>query len=81
MATHMPHKLNAKATDNHGNEYAVYMVARENQPVVTINGTPGSWYLSTLLGHNGNELSIDLGANWTCTNWNEIRDEIAKTFV
>lgn len=37
--------------------------------VLVITGTPGSWYLSTLLGGaQGPRLSIDYGADWWCEN-------------
>lgn len=75
--------LNVKATDNHGHEYGVTLrdgAGFGRSPIVSIDGTPGKWFMSTLIAHRDNRLSIDYGQGWYCTNWNEIAEEISHSF-
>jgi hypothetical protein len=52
-----------------------------NGLVISIDKTPGSWYVATFL-HNqpgsqyGNDIMIDAGQNWKCTNKQEIIKEL-----
>jgi hypothetical protein len=73
--------LKVEAIDNHGYHYAVTLRDGGYTPVVSVEKTPGKWYLTTLMGHAGDSLSIDYGQNWYVTNFGAIRDEISKTFV
>lgn len=48
--------------------------------VLRIEGTPGSWYLSTLLeGSPTNTIWIDLGQDWKCINLLEILREAVRS--
>jgi len=53
----------------------------QNKWVLHIVDTPGQWYVSTLLGADegfaacGNELYIDGGQEWLCTNMDAIMKE------
>ena len=53
-----------------------------NGLILSIEDTPGYWYLSTLLEEpsalNYNEIAIDGGAKWYCTNWQEIAKELEQ---
>jgi len=57
-----------------------------NGLILSIQDTPGSWYLETLVdGYGGrpsalnyNEMAIDGGAKWYCTNWSEIAAELKQ---
>lgn len=45
-----------------------------------IQGTPASWYMSTLL-HGAlypRGITIDYGQNWYCTNFQEVLNEAQK---
>jgi hypothetical protein len=55
--------------------------------VLRITGTPGGWYMSTLLGgdkyataHVGSTISIDFGQDWNCINFDEVLAE-AKQLI
>jgi len=48
--------------------------------ILSVEGTPGSWYISTLMEHGSfyrNKAVIDGGQNWTVDNW----DEVSKEFL
>lgn len=50
-----------------------------NGLVLSINGTPASWYVSTFLHYNedyGDYATIDGGSQWTVTNMINIRREL-----
>ncbi len=53
------------------------MVGKTAEPIVQIDKTPGSWYLSTFMQGSG-PLSIDFGSRWVLVNADEIRDAIAS---
>ena len=49
--------------------------------VISIDNTPGSWYVATFLHYSpgsqyGNDIVIDGGQNWRCTNKQEIIKEL-----
>ena len=81
-----PIKLKVKAVDNSGNKYPVSLERGELGVVLSINGTPGSWYMNSLLCLDqlpakgsadarlelNNELAIDFGAKWYCVNMKAI---------
>ena len=50
--------------------------------VLNINGTPGSWYLKSILDKGEQNLpktiSIDFGQQWTCINMDEVLKEALK---
>lgn len=58
---------------------------RGARPVLVIEDTPGQWFLSTLIGcdsYNGfairrphEQISIDFGQHWVCTNLRELVSE------
>jgi len=81
-----------KAISGNGYEYNVHLLEGNpkydttngisyNGLVLSIEGTPGSWYVATFL-HNqpgcqyGNEIMIDGGQNWKCINKQEIIKEL-----
>jgi len=41
-------------------------------PVLQIEGTPGSWYVTTLCDNPDDRLSIDAGQDWTLVNRGEV---------
>lgn len=46
--------------------------------ILSVENTPGSWYLSTLMEHDSFHKSyavIDGGSNWTIDNWDKISKE------
>jgi len=50
-----------------------------NGVVLSINNTPGSWYVDTLMegdAKNNDIMYIDYGAKWICSNWSEIMKEL-----
>jgi len=50
-----------------------------NGVVLSINNTPGSWYVDTLMegnARNSNIMYIDFGQKWICSNWSEIMKEL-----
>lgn len=50
-----------------------------NGPVLVIDGTPGSWYVKTLIDNFFPKgLAIDFGQGWVCTNINDIISELRK---
>lgn len=55
-----------------------------NGIVLSIQNTPGSWYLDTLYNfHNPSSTEYDtmsIYGNWICTNWSDIMDEL-KDYV
>jgi hypothetical protein len=53
------------------------MIGKTPQPMVQIDKTPGSWYLSTFMQGSG-PLSIDFGSGWVLVNADEIRDALAS---
>lgn len=76
-------KLRTRAKDNHGHQYDVWLEFHPSEVmgwkwVLRIDGTPGHWYMSTLLegGYpRGNLASIDYGQNWNVTNFGEVLEE------
>jgi hypothetical protein len=47
-----------------------------NRWVLRIKGTPGSWYMSTLLERGvQSQIALDFGQGWMCTNFAEIMRE------
>jgi hypothetical protein len=86
-ATEICKKLNVKAKDNHGYQYDVELVLRESKYwgykwVLVIKGTPGSWYMTTLLytdyGPQRGMIYIDFGQRWCCTNFDEVFSEAKR---
>ena len=53
------------------------MIGKNPQPMVQIDKTPGSWYLSTFMQGSG-PLAIDFGSGWVLVNADEIRDVLAS---
>ena len=74
-------KLKTEALDNHGYRYAVWLLFDHSEPmgwkwILRIDGTPGSWYMSTILeGGIRDKISIDYGQRWDCINFREIMQE------
>jgi hypothetical protein len=88
------YSFNTWAKDNEGRQYPVYLT--ENNPdynkydrshydgmMLSIHGTPGMWYVFTLL-HVDDKfskwgrkiLSLDYGSRWDVVNFDEILDEL-----
>lgn len=74
------HTLNTKAKSKQY-EYTVDILQGESKYdtldglILSIDTTPGSWYVSTFLENPGNEISIS-GNDWICTNKQEITKEL-----
>lgn len=54
-----------------------------NKWVLVIEGTPGRWYISTLLENDQkfpDGIAIDFGQKWYCTNFQEVLNE-AKDLI
>tara|TARA_Y100000034_G_C6866259_1_gene394848 strand:+ start:729 stop:1022 length:294 start_codon:yes stop_codon:yes gene_type:complete len=74
--------LPVKATDNYGNSYWVTLELKEGDKlgwILSIDETPGSWYVKTLQGKDGfsngrssGQVAIDFGQKWYCTNIDNI---------
>jgi len=70
--------LPIKATDNHGYSYWVTLKLKDGDKlgwILSIDETPGSWYMDTLLGkdeYSGSrstrKIYIDFGQDWFCNN-------------
>jgi hypothetical protein len=50
--------------------------------VLSIENTPGKWYMSTLLESDkySSGISLDFGQNWNCDNFQEVLNE-AKELI
>jgi hypothetical protein len=97
--------LKTRALDNRGKSHMVKLVMRNDasgisshpEPdratyrwTLSIEGTPGSWNISTLLGADGDdwngrsvrvlqkEIIIDFGQRWVCSNLDEIMREALR---
>lgn len=77
-------KLKTKARDNHGYSYDVWLVFDHSDVMgwkwlLRIEGTPGHWYMSTLLEYGGYPrgkfISIDAGQGWNVINFDEVMAE------
>ena len=75
-------KLQTKATDNHGYEYDVEIQQRPSAsarfdmaPVLKIKSTPGGWYMETLENCTDEQIAIDFGQSWYCTNIQALLEE------
>lgn len=75
-------KLKTKARDNHGYSYDVWLRFENRYAsmgykwTLHIDGTPGHWFMSTLLLHGpSDQISIDHGQRWDVINFREIMDE------
>jgi hypothetical protein len=80
-------QLKVTAQDNHGYSYPVELVLRHSEYwgykwVLVIKGTPGSWYMTTLLddgyGPQRSMIYIDFGQRWCCTNFEEVLAEAKR---
>jgi len=85
-------KLKVKAIDDVGNKFQVTLERGEQGIVLSIEKTPGRWYMSSLLnlealpnrGAGGarlelpNELAIDFGAKWYCVNMKSVMKAALK---
>jgi len=59
-------------------EYDVNILEGDSGLVLSIQSTPGSWYIETLLDTvNYDKLSIS-GSDWTCDNWTEVSKELVE---
>lgn len=75
--------LTTKATDNHGHAYKVTLTQVPRGAfakldwTLRIHGTPGGWYMTTLeeKPHRGSVISLDMGQNWDCTNFDVVMAE------
>jgi hypothetical protein len=71
--------LKTKAKDNHGYEYDVYLDLTKDSKkwVLHIDGTPGHWYMSTLLEGDWkrDRIAIDHGQGWYVENFRDIMIE------
>lgn len=70
--------LNTYALDNHGYQYAVTLTPQDfhgTNAVLRIEGTSGSWFLSTLWEYKHSQISIDHGQGWRCLNIQDILQE------
>jgi len=50
--------------------------------VLRIDGTPGSWYMKTLLERpvtRSSSMALDVGQGWTCLNFSEVLQAAVKT--
>lgn len=81
-------RLPIKATSN-GDKYSYAVLLRKDnygtgKIVLRLEGTPGQWYLETLLNRESrgdrDYIAIDFGQNWIWTNPNEVL-EVAKEYV
>ena len=84
-------KLKSKVTDvdPKGKVYDVYLLfggakyATEDKPIVNIDGTPGSWFLSTLLGNGissrrSGDTILVYGPGWKVTGMSDVLDEAER---
>jgi hypothetical protein len=76
-------KLKARALDNHGHEYAVWLSFEHSDImgwkwILGVEDTPGHWYMSTLL-ENGYPrhrwIAIDCGQDWNIVNFDQVMKE------
>ena len=61
--------------DEYSNKYGAF--------ILSIEGTPGSWYLSTLIegdSFSHDKAIIDGGQNWTIDNWSEVSKEFHEIY-
>lgn len=94
--------LKTSALDNHGASYVAHLVMNDETPgrpmgpcyrwVLSIEGAPGGWYLSTLLGVDGygpwkggdelpplkKETYLDAGQEWKLVNLGELLKEAIR---
>ncbi len=81
--------LATKAKDNHGHEHQVSLCQWEGGRVrsgehgdwvLMIHDTGGSWYLDMLLREqkDAEQLAIDYGQSWYCTNLQPLLAEAVK---
>lgn len=82
--------FNTKAKTNGGNEYNVHLLQGDpkydetngysyNGLVISIDNTPGSWYVSTFLHYTADNYSNIIhisGDDWICTNRLDIVSEL-----
>lgn len=85
--TTIPLITEAVTTNKHGetHRYPVHVELKDGRPVLRIERTMGSWYLSTLLGVDfwgggavkepSDRLAIDFGQQWVCTNMRALISE------
>lgn len=73
--------LNTKAISEGEYEYNVNITKANDKYVLSIENTPGSWYLETLLDEPNalyfDTLSID-GNDWKIGNWREVAKELKE---
>lgn len=80
------HQLQVSGRDNFGNCYTpmLFLIKKlpENAPedvkinwILHYEGTPGRWYVSTLLENVSDKISIDAGQGWNVVNHSEVMKE------
>lgn len=70
--------LKIRALDNHGYEYPVTLeMDKDHKWVLGIEGTPGHWWMSTLLeeGRILGTISVDAGQKWDIINFGDVMRE------
>lgn len=77
--------LKTLAYDNHGYEYWVILERKTSKWMPTagpqwtliVDGTPGRWFMSTLMNSENNleEIWIDYGQRWKITNFGDVLRE------
>jgi hypothetical protein len=72
-------QLDVQAVDNFGHSYPVELVLQRSAHwgwkwVLVVKGTPGRWYMTTLLDHTEgplpNNIYVGYGQLWLITNFN-----------
>ena len=72
-------QLNTRARDNHGHTYSTELTVGKLGLILKINGTPGQWYLDSLRSSGlANQIYLDFGQDWLCTNIGEIMAEVRQ---
>ena len=79
-------QLMTAAIDNHRYAYVVTLVEEyrlghdKTDWLLCINGTPGSWFMSTLENHSAAlpTISILRSENWECVNFDAVMTEAVK---
>lgn len=46
--------------------------------ILSIESTPGAWYVNTLLDQQSNSNRISIQGDWYCDNWQEIMEELLE---
>lgn len=87
VAKRVPIKAVSKVRgDEYEHDVVLYFITSghiKNSWILSIEGTPGNWYMSTLLENFQKKgvpeyIWIDWGTRWSCTNWRKVLGEAVK---